>query len=76
MLHGEVAENVIATVATIMWSTQMVPQGSFPRHLITTDSRLNKIPLAWKAYKEKSVEGVSLYMMIVWAIGGTSILDA
>ena len=65
MLHGELAENVIATIATVLWSTQMIPQGlPFPsfcslsgeRHLKchTCQSEMHQ---QWNIYSMEGVQG-------------------
>ncbi|KAJ7464404.1 PQ loop repeat-domain-containing protein [Mycena latifolia] len=44
-----VAENVLATIGTVCWTVQMIPQ-------------------LWKSWREKSTEGLSPWLMLVWGI--------
>ncbi|CAE6466749.1 unnamed protein product [Rhizoctonia solani] len=46
---NEVAENILATIGTVLWTAQLVPQ-------------------VVKSYREKSTEGLSPWLMFIWAL--------
>ncbi|KAG8958273.1 hypothetical protein FRC03_009287 [Tulasnella sp. 419] len=46
---NEVAENVLGTIGTILWTIQLIPQ-------------------VWKSWREKSTEGLSGLLMLIWSI--------
>lgn len=51
MPANAVAENVLATIGTICWAVQIIPQ-------------------IWKSWREKSTEGLSHTLVLLWAISG------
>ncbi|CUA70652.1 putative protein C2E12,03c [Schizosaccharomyces pombe 972h-] [Rhizoctonia solani] len=46
---SEVAENILATIGTVLWTAQLVPQ-------------------VVKSFREKSTEGLSPWLMFIWAL--------
>ncbi|CAE6456909.1 unnamed protein product [Rhizoctonia solani] len=46
---NEVAENILATIGTVLWTAQLVPQ-------------------VVKSFREKSTEGLSPWLMFIWAL--------
>ncbi|KDQ11345.1 hypothetical protein BOTBODRAFT_162876 [Botryobasidium botryosum FD-172 SS1] len=42
------AENVLATIGTVLWTGQLIPQ-------------------VWKSYRSKSTDGLSPWLMFIWA---------
>ncbi|KAG8917486.1 hypothetical protein FRC01_002424 [Tulasnella sp. 417] len=48
---NHVAENVLGTIGTILWTIQVIPQ-------------------VIKSYREKSTEGLSAWLMFLWAFSG------
>ncbi|KAG8899048.1 hypothetical protein FRC00_001987 [Tulasnella sp. 408] len=51
MPDNHVAENVLGTIGTILWTIQVIPQ-------------------VIKSYREKSTEGLSAWLMFLWAFSG------
>ncbi|CAE6484962.1 unnamed protein product [Rhizoctonia solani] len=46
---NEAAENILATIGTVLWTAQLVPQ-------------------VVKSFREKSTEGLSPWLMFIWAL--------
>ncbi|CAE6470783.1 unnamed protein product [Rhizoctonia solani] len=46
---NEAAENILATIGTVLWTAQLVPQ-------------------VVKSYRDKSTEGLSPWLMFIWAL--------
>jgi len=48
MPYNDVAQNVLGTMGTVIWSGQVLPQ-------------------IWKSFREKSTEGLSHWLMLIWS---------
>ncbi|KAF8489312.1 PQ loop repeat-domain-containing protein, partial [Gautieria morchelliformis] len=46
---NNVAENVLGTIGTVLWTGQILPQ-------------------IWKSWREHSTEGLSIYLVFLWAV--------